>query len=138
VTASELAKTQFDHGVDVTYHVAGGSGIGVLQAAADAGKLGIGEDSNQDYLQPGHVLTSMVRRIDLVVYDAFKDMHDGHWSNGIRVYGLKENGVGYTYDQYNKPLISDQMHAKADDAKQKIISGDIKVHSYLTDNACPL
>ena len=78
VKGGELAKTQIDQGADVVYHAAGGTGIGVLQAAADAGKLGIGVDSNQNYLHPGSVLTSMLKRVDNAVYDAFKDAQSGH------------------------------------------------------------
>ena len=74
VKGGELAKSQIDRGADVIYHAAGGTGIGVLQAAADAGKLGIGVDSNQNYLHPGKVLTSMLKRVDNAVYDAMMDV----------------------------------------------------------------
>ena len=77
VKGGELAKSQIERGADVVYHAAGGTGMGVLQAAADAGKLGIGVDSNQNYLHPGSVLTSMLKRVDNAVYNAFKDAQDG-------------------------------------------------------------
>ena len=89
----ELAKGQFDRGVDVIYAAAGGTGIGVLQAAKDRGKLAIGVDSNQNHLHPGTMLTSMVKRVDLAVYDSFKAAMDGKWEAGISVLGLKEGGV---------------------------------------------
>ena len=73
----ELAKSQFDRGADVVYAAAGGTGLGVLQAAADASKLSIGVDSNQNYLHPGSVLTSMLKRVDVAVYNAFKDAKEG-------------------------------------------------------------
>ena len=82
VKGGELAKSQIDRGADVVYHAAGGTGVGVLQAAADAGKLGIGVDSNQNHLHPGHVLTSMLKRVDNAVYDAMMDVQNGEWTVG--------------------------------------------------------
>ncbi|MEX6506646.1 BMP family protein [Jiella sp. M17.18] len=137
VRGGELAKSQIDQGADVIFHAAGGTGIGVLQAAADAGKYGIGVDSNQDALFPGHVLTSMVKRVDNAVYQIFTDAKAGKFQPGKKVLGLAENGVGYTIDKYNKDLITPEMQAAADKAKQDIIDGKIKVHDYTTDNNCP-
>ena len=77
VQGGELAQGQIEQGADVVYHAAGGTGIGVLQAAADAGKLGIGVDSNQNYLHPGTVLTSMLKRVDNAVYNSFMDVQNG-------------------------------------------------------------
>ena len=133
----ELAKSQFDRGADVVYHAAGGTGIGVLQAAAEAGKLGIGVDSNQNYLHPGHVLTSMLKRVDTAVEKAFTDAKDGKWTSGVYVLGLKEDGVGWSLDEYNKALITPEMQAAADKAKAGIVDGSITVHDYMSDNACP-
>src|SRR5436853_6014241 len=90
---AELAKGQFDRGVDVVYAAAGSTGIGVLQAAKDRGKLGIGVDSNQDYLHPGTMLTSMLKRVDLAAYRSFKAADDGSWKGGTQVLGLNEGGV---------------------------------------------
>ena len=137
VRGGELAKSQIDQGADVVFHAAGGTGIGVLQAAADAGKYGIGVDSNQDGLFPGHVLTSMVKRVDNAVYQTFKDAEAGNFQPGTHVLGLKENGVGYTIDEYNEDLITPEMKAAAEKAKQDVIDGKIEVHDYTTDNACP-
>ena len=135
---SELAKSQIDRGADVIYHAAGGTGIGVLQAAADAGALGIGVDSNQNHLHPGQVLTSMLKRVDVAVYDAMMDVHTGEWSTGVTVLGLGDDGVGYALDENNETLISDEMQAAAEDAKAKIISGEISVHDYMSDDNCPV
>ena len=137
VRGGELAKAQIDKGAEVIFHAAGGTGIGVLQAAADAGKYGIGVDSNQDALFPGHVLTSMVKRVDNAVYDAFTAAKDGKWESGVVTLGLKEDGVGYTVDENNKDLITDEMKAAAEKAKQDIIAGTIAVHDYTTDSSCP-
>jgi basic membrane protein A len=137
VKGGELARSQFERGADVVYHAAGGTGMGVLQAAADAGKLGIGVDSNQNYLHPGSVLTSMLKRVDNAVYQAFKDVHDGNWSAGVQNLGLAEEGVGWALDEHNQSLITDEMKAKVEDAQAKIASGEIEVHDYMADNSCP-
>ncbi len=137
VKGGELAKSQIDRGADVIYHAAGGTGLGVLQAAADAGKLGIGVDSNQNHLHPGKVLTSMTKRVDVAIYDAFKDAKDGKWSAGVRVLGLKEGGVGWAFDDHNKKLITADMKAAVDKAEKAIVDGSIKVHDYMADKTCP-
>lgn len=138
VKGGELAKAQFDKGVDVIYHAAGGTGIGVLQAAADAGKLGIGVDSNQNALHPGNMLTSMVKSVDVAVYKTFEDSAQGNWSAGIQALGLKEGGVDWAYDDNNKDLITDEMKAAVQKAKDDIISGKVEVHDYMSDNSCPM
>ncbi len=137
VKGGELAKGQIDQGADVVYHAAGGTGRGVLQAAADANVFGIGVDSNQNYLHPGSVLTSMLKRVDVAVYNAFKDSKEGNFSAGFSVLGLAEDGVGYAVDDNNQSLLSEDMMAAVEDAKAKIISGEIQVHNYMDDNTCP-
>jgi basic membrane protein A len=132
----EIAQQQFDRGVDVVYAAAGSTGIGALQAAADRGKLAIGVDSNQNYMHPGSMLTSMVKRVDLVAARAAMDAKNGAWKPGHAVLGLKEGGVDWAYDQYNKALITPAMKAKVDQAKADIIAGRIKVHDYQSDGRC--
>ncbi len=132
----ELAKSEFDRGVDVVYAAAGNTGLGVYQAAKDAGKLAIGVDSNQNHLHPGTMLTSMVKGVDIATYDSFKEAKDGSWKAGITMLGLKEGGVDYAYDQYNEKLITPDMKAKVDQAKADIIAGKITVHDYMDDNSC--
>ncbi|WP_424933139.1 BMP family lipoprotein [Amaricoccus macauensis] len=134
----EIAKSQIDRGADVVYHAAGGTGIFVLQAAADADVLGIGVDSNQNMLHPGQVLTSMVKRVDNAVYDAMMDVQNGEWTTGLEVMGLSEEGVGYAVDENNADLISEEMAMAAEEAKQQIISGEIEVHDYTSDGSCPV
>jgi basic membrane protein A len=128
---AELAKAQFAAGVDVVFAAAGGTGIGVYQAAKDAGKLAIGVDSNQNHLHPGTMLTSMVKRVDVAVYNLAKNT-----TPGVSVLGLKEGGVDYALDQHNQKLVSADMKKKVDAAKADIISGKIKVSDYMADNAC--
>ena len=127
---AELAISQFDRGADVVYHAAGSTGEGVLRAAADRGKLGIGVDSNQNGLHPGSVLTSMLKRVDVAVYNAMKSAMDGNWQAGAQSLGLAEDGVGYAIDDNNRALITPEMEAKLEEAKASIIAGDIVVEDY--------
>ncbi|SMD06820.1 nucleoside-binding protein [Fulvimarina manganoxydans] len=137
VRGGELTRSQISQGADVIFHAAGGTGIGVLQAAADAGKFGIGVDSNQNMLFPGHVLTSMVKKVDNAVYDTFEDAKNGEWSAGVVNLGLAEDGVTYAMDENNAELVTEEMKAAAEEAKAKIVSGEIEVHDYSTDSSCP-
>jgi basic membrane protein A len=137
VKGGELAKSQMDRGADVVYHAAGGTGLGVLRAVADAGKLGIGVDSNQDALFPGHVLTSMLKRVDVATYKTFADAKSGELKGGVYVLGLKEDGVGYSLDDANKALVTPEMKAAADKAAADIVAGTIQVHDYMADQKCP-
>lgn len=127
---AELAKSQFGRGADVIFHAAGATGIGVMQAAKDGGKLSIGCDSNQNYLHPGSVLTSAVKRVDVAVYNAFMAAKEGNWRAGQLVLGLKEEGVDYSLDAHNRGLITPEMEAKLNAAKADIISGKLKVSEY--------
>ncbi len=136
VKGGELAKSQFDRGADIVYAAAGGTGLGVLQAAADAGKLSIGVDSNQNYLHPGSVLTSMLKRVDVAAYNVYKTAADGTWQAGIQVLGLSEDGVGWALDENNQALISDEMKAQIEQIRAEIISGAIQVHNYTDNNEC--
>ncbi|MGE4421477.1 MAG: BMP family protein [Pseudodesulfovibrio sp.] len=130
IKAGELARSQFDRGADVVFTAAGGSGMGVLQAAADAKKFSIGVDSNQNYIHPGSVLTSMVKRVDLAVFEAMRDAQNGDWEPGLKVLGLAEGGVDYAMDKYNEALITPEMKARVEQAKADIISGKIVVTNY--------
>ena len=136
VKGSELTKSQISQGADVVYAAAGGTGVGVLQTAADEGILSVGVDSNQNYLHPGKVLTSMLKRVDNAVYDAMTAGTD--LETGINVMGVANGGIGYAMDDYNAELISEEMKAAADEAAAKISSGELTVHDYMSDNACPV
>jgi basic membrane protein A len=125
----ELARAQFDRGVDVVFAVAGGSGMGTLQTAKEKGKLGIGVDSNQNYLHPGTMLTSMVKHVDNAIYDSFMEMKNGTWKAGVTYKGLKENGVDWVVDKDNRALVTPDMEKKVNEAKANIINGKIKVAS---------
>lgn len=135
VKGAELAKAQKGQGADVIYAAAGGTGIGVLQAATDEGILSIGVDSNQNHLHPGAVLTSMLKRVDVAVYNSF--VAGDALDTTPQTLGLKEEGVGYALDDNNAALVTPEMKAAVDEAAAKIISGELAVHDYRTDNTCP-
>ncbi len=133
--ASELTLAQISQGVDVVYAAAGGSGVGVLQTAADNDILSIGVDSNQNYLHPGEVLTSMTKRVDNAVYEAMAAGPDVE--TGLQVMGVDNEGVGYALDEHNEALITEEMRAAVDEAAARIASGELTVHDYYTDETCP-
>jgi basic membrane protein A and related proteins len=137
VKGGELAKSQIDRGADVVYHAAGGTGIGVLRAVADAGKLGIGVDSNQNMLHPGKVLTSMVKRVDVATHTAFAQARDQNWG-GHRILGLKEDGVAWADDDNNKALVTPEMRSAIETAAADIKDGKVQVHDYMADGKCPI
>ena len=134
VKGSELTLAQISQGADVVYAAAGGTGVGVLQTAADNDILSIGVDSNQNYLHPGQVLTSMLKRVDNAVYDSFSaDMIEG----GMMVMGVSNEGVGVAIDENNAELVSAEMQAAVDVEAARIASGELMVHDYTSDESCP-
>ena len=138
VKGGEITKGQMSQGSDVVYAAAGATGLGVLKAAAEGGALSIGVDANQNYLYPGKVLTSMLKRVDVAVYNVMKSGKDGTFKAGIQALGLAEDGVGYAMDDNNKSLVTAEMTAAVEKAKADIIAGTVKVHDYMADNTCPV
>ncbi len=136
VKGSELTLAQISQGADVVYAAAGGTGVGVLQTAADRDILSIGVDSNQNYLHPGEVLTSMLKRVDNAVYDAFTA--GDAVETGFNVMGLANGGVGFALDENNADLITPEMLAAVEAASAGIIDGSISVHNYNSDETCPV
>lgn len=134
----ELARAQFDRGVDVVFAVAGGSGMGTLQVAKEKGKLAIGVDSNQNYIHPGTMLTSMVKHVDMAIYDSFMQMKNGTWKAGITHKGLKEGGVNWALDKDNRKVVTPEMEKRINEVKANIISGKVKVVDYRAANSCPV
>lgn len=135
VKGSELTLAQVSQGADVVFAAAGGTGVGVLQTAADNNILSIGVDSNQNYLHPGQVLTSMLKRVDNAVYDAFTK--GDAIETGVQVMGVANEGVGVAIDDNNASLVTPEMKAAVEDAAAKIASGEIVVHDYMSDETCP-
>ncbi|HEX8493700.1 MAG TPA: BMP family ABC transporter substrate-binding protein [Pyrinomonadaceae bacterium] len=135
----ELSLSQIEKGADVIFTAAGNSGLGAFDAVEQYGlkdgraqRFVIGVDSNQNGVKPGFVLTSMVKRVDNAVYQIVKDRIDGKFTPGIHVYGLESEGVAYSLDQYNEKLVSPEVLKEVDEAKQKIINGQIKVTDAMT------
>src|SRR6266540_2164935 len=128
VKGKELARTQIDKGADVIFAAAGNSGLGAFDAVEQYGKDGqgraqrfvIGVDSNQNWVKPGFVLTSMVKRVDNAVYQIVKDRTENRPVGGVHVYGLDNEGVGYAMDENNKELLPAATIEAVEAAKQKI------------------
>ena len=123
----ELAVSQIERGADVIFTAAGNSGLGAFDAAEQRDKFVIGVDSNQNWVKPGHVLTSMVKRVDNAVYQMVKEKVEGGFRPGVHVFGLENDGVGYAMDQHNEPLIDPAWLQEVEAAKAKIIGGQIQV-----------
>ncbi len=131
----ELALNQIDQGADVIFTAAGNSGLGAFDAveqygrnsSGEANKFVIGVDSNQNGQRPGFVLTSMVKRVDNAVYDVVKEVKEGKFEGGFHTFGLDKDGVAYAMDENNKNLISQDVINKVEEAKKKIVAGEIKV-----------
>lgn len=134
---AELTISQIDRGADVVYHAAGNTGLGVIRAAADAGKLAIGVDSNQNGIVPGSVLTSMLKRVDVAAYETFTDAKNGRFTAGVRHLGIAEGGVDWALDEHNEHLIDRATKAAIERARADIVSGRVEVHNYESDQNCP-
>lgn len=132
----ELALAQIEKGADVIFTAAGNSGLGAFDAVeqygrdprtGEANKFVIGVDSNQNMVKPGFVLTSMVKRVDIAVYDVVKEVLNNHFRGGFHAFGLDKDGVAYAMDEYNKGLIPDDVIQRVEEARTKIGTGEIKV-----------
>jgi len=123
----EIALTQYQNGADIVYHASGLSGIGVFEAAKEQKKFAIGVDLDQYNEAPGYVLTSMVKKVDEVVYITVKEFIENNFKSGIKTFGLSDKGVDYIYDNNNKILITDEINKKAEEIRQKLIKGEITV-----------
>ena len=129
--AKELARSQYDRGVDVIFVAAGASGFGVFEAAEERKRFAIGVDTNQNHLKPGRILTSMLKQLDVAVYQTCSErVKQGHIDFGVRSYGLKNDGVGFSLDEYNKPLLSQEILDEVDLLKRQVTLGKIKVPDY--------
>lgn len=135
IKGAELTRSQVAQKADVVFAAAGGTNVGILQAAADEGILSIGADSNQNHLHPGSVLTSMLKRVDNIVYEAFKGGEAA--GAGVVVMGLANGGLGVALDENNADLVDAKMKAAVDEAFDAIASGRIVVHNYTDDSNCP-
>jgi basic membrane protein A len=133
---AELARSQFTAGADIVFAAAGGTGLGVYQAAKEAKRLAIGVDSNQNGLHPGTMLSSMLKRVDVAVYTTVMDARAGRWKPGANVLGLKEQGVGLAMDSHNAALVSQQTRRRLSQAEAAVATGKLKVVDYTVANTC--
>jgi basic membrane protein A and related proteins len=126
----ELALSQYQQGADVIYHASGATGLGVFEAARQTGKLAIGVDADQWDEAPGRILTSMVKHVDVAVYQTIAHVKDSTFQGGIFDFGLAEDGVGYVYDDHNRSMIPDNVRARVEALKADVIAGRIVVPTF--------
>lgn len=124
----ELALAMHEQGADVVFQVAGGTGEGVIDAARDEDFFAIGVDSDQDYLAPGYVLTSMLKRVDVAVYDVIDRLVNGALEGGaVAQYGLDVDGVGISEMTYTRHIVPREYVEQVNEAREAIIAGDLEV-----------
>ena len=128
--AKELAVSQFDSGVDVIFSPSGASTSGVFDAAEERQKFAIGVDSNQNWVKPGRILTSMLKRVDKAVYQTCLEASQNKFVAGVKRFGLANEGVDFSVDQYNEKILTVSMRKKLSELKAQIVSGKIKVPDY--------
>jgi basic membrane protein A len=122
----ELSNLLYDGGADIIYAAAGKAGLGTADAVKPrAGCYMIGVDSNQDGLVPGKVLTSMVKKVDVAVFDVAKALHDGHPMHGHVIFGLKDGAIGLTDFAYTKTAIGPANLARLNSIEAAIVDGKI-------------
>lgn len=126
----ELALAQYNAGADVIFSAAGASSMGLFDAAEEKKKFAIGVDSNQNWVRPGRVLTSMLKRVDNAVYESCVEAQQGKFLAGVNRFGLQNQGIGYAVDSYNEKILSPAIRKKADELKAQIIAGKIQVPDY--------
>ena len=132
-TAKESANILYSGGADIIFHAAGRAGLGVIRAAKERDMMAIGVDSNQDYIEPGYVLTSMIKRVDEAVFQTISDVKDGAFSAGLKSYNLASNGVGISELEFTKQLFTDEELADLDEVKRQIVDGEISVPTKLSE-----
>ncbi len=130
----ELALSLYSKNADIIFAAAGATGLGVFDAAEEQAKYVIGVDANQNWIKPGRVLTSMIKRGDTAVYSVIKSVLDNKFRGGVHLYGLHNNGVGCAVDKYNKDLLNPELLKTLEKVKQDIINGKIRVPDYFELN----
>ena len=125
----ELALSQYQQGVNVIFQASGSTGLGVFEAAREKQKLAIGVDADQWGEAPGHVLTSMIKRVDNAVYDCIRRVRERSFQGGIQWFGLAEGGVGWVDDEHNRALVTDAARRRLAELSAEIVAGRIVVPS---------
>jgi basic membrane protein A and related proteins len=126
----ELAVSQYDSGIDIIFAAAGASGLGVFDAAEEKKKFAIGVDANQNWMKPGLILTSMLKRVDEAIYSTIEESKAGKFSGGVKKFGLANNGISYAVDKYNEKVLPESVRKRADEIKAEIIAGKIVVPDF--------
>jgi basic membrane protein A len=126
----ELSVAQYDAGADIIFAAAGASGLGAFDAAEEKNKLVIGCDSDQNWVKPGHVLTSMLKRVDVAVFSTIEDAKAGKFEGGVKKFGLANKGIDFADDNFNAKLLTDDVRKRANELKAEIMSGKIDVPDY--------
>jgi basic membrane protein A len=126
----ELAVAQYDGGADIVFAAAGASGLGAFDAAEEKNRLVMGCDANQDWVKPGRVLTSMLKRVDEAVYSTIDEAKAGKFAGGIKRFGLANKGIDYSQDEFNAKILSEAVRKRAEELKADIIAGKIVVPDY--------
>jgi len=126
----ELALAQYERGADIIFAAAGASGLGVFDAAEEKSKFAIGVDSNQDWMKPGLILTSMLKRVDEAVFNTISDAKSGRFAAGVKRFGLANKGIDYAVDQYNEKILAADVRKRVDELKAEIIAGKLDVPDY--------
>lgn len=126
----ELALAQIAQGADIIFQAAGATGLGVFDAVAEQNKKAIGSDANQNHLRPGYILTTMLKRVDVAVYQTIKEAFTESFKSGKHLFNLSNEGMGYSLDEYNKDLIPTDVIQRVNEAKNAIIAGTLKVPDY--------
>ena len=123
----ELALAQYNKGAEIIFHAAGSTGFGVFEAARETGRFAIGVDADQYQEAPRHILTSMIKRVDIAVYDTIRAAFSGDFTGGLHLFGVAEEGIGYIYDDNNRDLIPAAVIDKTEELREQIIEGAIQI-----------
>lgn len=133
----ETALSQYEQGADIVYQIAGRSGEGVLEAAAQTGNYAIGVDSNQDFIQPGSVIVSMIKRVDVTTYLIAESVAEGTYDGGFQTLGMADGAAGLSWDEGSTTFADEgpeeltsqlpEVMALVDDYREQILSGEYEV-----------
>jgi basic membrane protein A len=124
-----IAVGEIASGADVLYHASGATGHGVFEAAHDAHVSAIGVDADQYAEMPGTVVTSMVKRMDVTVFDTIRDVVEGHFSGGMHAYGLREDAVDWVHDGPHAAGLPADVVTRVEGLKREIVAGSVRVPS---------
>jgi basic membrane protein A len=133
----ELGLAQYGAGADVIFHASGSTGLGVFEAARERGRYAIGVDADQWREAPGRILTSMIKRVDVAVFETVRAVIDGTFHGGVSTFGLKERGIDYVYDDHNRALVGAATHHRVEALRQAIITGNLAVPTTAAPASAP-